>query len=162
MIRLFQKKGWWVNTCTIFREPVMILGIQWSTILCALEYLRMVDVNNSIQWPSGVYEAKHLSKCVPENACPQLGSRRIQKDRNAAFIAYICPKIDPLSMANAKVQCSKSSLINNTESPEEAEVRATARFQSALTVFGKLEQMYQEMEELKMQSQMLLALGPSQ
>ena len=106
----------------------MILGIQWSTILCALEYLRMVDVNNSIQWPSGVYEAKHLSKCVPENTCPQLASRRIQKDRNAAFIAYICPKIDPLSMANAKVQCSKSSLINNTESPEEAEVSRNSTF----------------------------------
>ena len=41
------------------------------------------------------------------NACPQSASRRIQKDKITAFIAYNCPKIGPLSMGNAKVQCSK-------------------------------------------------------
>ena len=107
MIRLFQKKGWWVKTCTIFREPVMILGIQWSMICVRWNVLQILeDLNNSM-----TNLKKRSIKTSLEmrawNACPQSASRRIQKDKITAFIAYNWPKIGPLSMANAKVQCSK-------------------------------------------------------
>ena len=41
-------------------------------------------------------------------------------------------------MANAKVHCSKSSLINNTESPEEAEVSRDCTFPKRLDNLWKV------------------------
>ena len=59
-------------------------------------------------------------------------------------------------MVHCQWQTRKSSAlseITNAESPEEAEVSRDSTFPKRVDSLGKLEQTYQEMEELRKQSQ---------
>ena len=102
----------------------MILGFQWSMILCALEYLQIVRCEQfHAAWGSTIKTSLEMH---PWYACPQSASRRIQKDRITAFIAYNCP-----GLIHCQWQTRKSSAlseINNAESPMEAEVSRDSTF----------------------------------